>query len=90
MAKKNKIQALLINYLLQHGSIDLMLPDGIKLGIGITQESKNGTVKNDEYCWVIANRGDRMTFVDRYSMSLNFDVEDCCMICENSGSVDVI
>lgn len=90
MAKKNRIQALLVNYLSKYGSIDLTLPDGVKLEVGITQEAKNGIVKNDEYCWVVASREDRITSLDRYSMSLNFDVEDCYMICESTGAVDVI
>ena len=55
--KTNKIQALLINHLLKHGHIQLRLPDGVLLEIGITEENENGKIqKSDEYCWVIAKK----------------------------------
>jgi hypothetical protein len=38
----SKIQHLLVSYLLKNGSIDLLLPDGIKLEIGIIQENSEG------------------------------------------------
>ena len=38
MNKKNKIQQLLITHLLEEGSIELKLPDGMVLELGITKE----------------------------------------------------
>lgn len=90
MAKKERIQALLINYLEQFGAIDLLLPDGVTLQVGITQQSKQGMVKDKDYCWIVANRENRTAVLDRYSMSLNFDIDDCCFIYENTGIIDVV
>ncbi len=75
MAKssKNRIQSMLIEYLQKFGSINILLPDGVALEIGITEESKNGIVKNENYCWVSTNRDDRKTMLDRYSMSMLYD-----------------
>lgn len=70
---KNKIQSLIVEHLLKHGQIDLILPDGVKLEIGLTQESKNGELEiKDDYCWVIASQGGRATSLDAYNMGLRF------------------
>lgn len=70
---KNKIQSLIVEHLLKHGQIELILPDGVKLEIGVTQESKNGELEiKDDYCWVIASQGNRATSIDAYNMGLRF------------------
>ena len=67
--KTNKIQALLINHLLKHGHIQLRLPDGVLLEIGITEENENGKIqKSDEYCWVIAKKENRAAVIDSYNL----------------------
>jgi len=73
MAKNSKIQSLLNAYLERYGNIDLLLPDGVNVQIGITQDSKNGPVKEGNYCWVVAKRDDRSMMLDRYSMCVNYD-----------------
>lgn len=73
MTRKDKIQYLLISYLLKHGSIKLQLPDGVDLEIGITQEGHDGEqFKNQEYCWVTTRREDRFVELDSYNLGLNF------------------
>ena len=37
MTKNNKLQSLLINHLMKHGSVKLTLPDGVTLEIGVNQ-----------------------------------------------------
>ncbi len=70
---KNKIQSLLITHLQKHGQIELLLPDGVVLEIGVTQEDKNGKLKIEEdYCWVIATHKDRSTAIDPFNMGLKF------------------
>ena len=71
--KTNKIQALLISHLNRHGHIELILPDGVLLEIGINQENKKGDlVIKDNYCWVIAKREDRAASLDSYNLGLRF------------------
>lgn len=74
MSSKNKIQALLVTHLLKHGQIEIKLPDGVVLEIGITQEGKNGELEvKDDYCWVITSREKRSTCMDSYNMGLRFE-----------------
>lgn len=86
MAKnKNTIQFLLNDYLETFGSIDLLLPDGVKLQIGITQEGKHGIEKCSDYCWVVTSRDDRMTMLDRYVSTMKFS-EDRNHLVDNSDT----
>ncbi len=74
---KQKIQSLLISHLTKHGHIDLRLPDGMVLEIGIDQEGSGGTlVKKDDYCWVIASQGNRATTIDSFNLGLRFEDDD--------------
>lgn len=74
MNTKDKIQCMLIKHLLTEGEIDLSLPNGIKLAVGITQEGKSGSRELcDDYCWVEASQGDRGTFIDSYGLEMQFE-----------------
>lgn len=85
MSKKNKIQELLIKYLLEKGHIELILPDGFVLEVGIVQEDKNGSlVKTDDYCWVIATQDDRTIAMDSYNLGLRFSGENDNIVFEDS------
>jgi hypothetical protein len=76
MTGKDKIQHLLITYLMNYGSISLRLPDEVELQIGITQEGKNGLpIKSENYCWVVTSRGDKSVALDSYNLGLNFSSE---------------
>ncbi len=71
MSRENKIQELLIKHLLDKGYIKLLLPDGMKLELGIVQENAKGNfVKTDEYCWLIANHKERTVAMDSYNLGL--------------------
>ena len=73
MSSKGKIQHLLIDYLLKHGQIEILLPDGVVLEIGVTQEDESGGfVVKDDYCWVIATHKDRSAAIDPYNLGLRF------------------
>lgn len=90
MVQKNRIQAALITYLRKFGSINLVLPDGVGLEIGITQESKQGEIKSENYCWVVTKRDDRSTVLDRYSMSMLFDDPRFVIDNHEKGTVSVL
>lgn len=72
-AKKNKIQFLLNEYLECHGSINILLPDGVNIEMGITQEGKNGAERKRNYCWVTTSREGCSTILDKYAMSMHFE-----------------
>lgn len=87
---KQKIQSLLITHLLQHGHINLRLPDGMVLEIGIDQEGTNGSlVKKDDYCWVIASQGNRATTIDSFNLGLRFADDDSKLVFEDRFTDDV-
>ena len=92
MAKsRNRIQYLLNEYLERNGSIDLLLPDGVEIAIGITQQGKRGVEKMSDYCWVTTTRGNCTTIMDKYSMSMEFDNESQCLVNQSEqGIVTVI
>ena len=87
MTGKDKIQHLLITYLMSYGSISLRLPDEVEVKIGITQEGKNGkNIKSDNYCWVVTSRGDKSAVLDSYNVGLNFSRDDDIMMFEDKDA----
>lgn len=84
MSSTNKIQSLLVTHLLKHGQIEIKLPDGVILQIGVTQEGENGSVEmKEDYCWVIATQGHRSTSMDSYNMGLRFDDTEDIIVLED-------
>lgn len=76
-----KIQALLINHLLNQGEISLLLPDGVTIEIGITQEGKHGTEISNDYCYVKSSRDGKSTMLDTYNLSLQYTDKDKMIVC---------
>lgn len=72
-AKARKLQYLLINQLMKNGSVELVLPDGITLEIGITQEGHRGLEKTDDYCYVVAKRDAKTAMLDSYNLGLQYE-----------------
>ncbi len=78
MTRTDKLQHLLITHLKEHGKVELVLPDGIMLEIGITQENGRGEIEIDDdgdYCFVTAKRHDKSILIDSFNLALQF--EDC-------------
>jgi len=83
-AKARKLQYLLIRELLERGSVELILPDGITLEIGILQEDQFGKVsKADDYCYVVATRDGKSAMLDTYNLGVQFEPEDDTIIYED-------
>jgi len=75
--KSKKLQSLLITHLLEEGKVELLLPDGFILEIGIIQENRKGDlVKSDNYCYVLASKENNSTIIDSYNLGLTFDKSD--------------
>lgn len=88
MTRKDKIQHLLITYLLQEGEIELALPDGLRLELGITRENRHGDLeKCSDYCWLVASQQKRSVTMDAYNLGLKF-YEDKNRILVEDNSVD--
>lgn len=84
-AKALKLQYLIITQLIEHGSVSLMLPDGMTLEVGITQEDENGKLrKADDYCYVVATSKDgRTAMLDSFNLGLQFNDTEDTIICED-------
>lgn len=87
-SKQKKIQALLTTHLLNCGSIELLLPDGVSLEIGITKDGKHGPEISDDYCFVKASREDSTTLLDTYNVGVQFADTDNTIICVDSTMDD--
>lgn len=87
-AKLRKLQYLLIRQLLDEGSVELALPDGITLEIGIVQEDQNGIKKTDDYCYVMASRDGKATILDSYNLGVQFVPDENTIICEDEMMID--
>ena len=51
-----KIQQLLITHLLEEGHIELALPDGMKVELGILKEKRGELYLADGYSWAIVSQ----------------------------------
>lgn len=84
-AKALKLQYLIIQQLVEQGSVSLMLPDGVKLEIGITQEDQDGKLKKvDDYCYVVTSKDGRSAMLDSFNLGLQFEDDEDTIICEDS------
>lgn len=89
MSRKDKIQHLLISHLLEEGNIELILPDGMIVELGIIKENKLGELaKVEDYCWLIATQKDREVSLDSYNLGLRFNDNEGKIIFEDSTEVD--
>lgn len=87
--RAEKLQHLLITQLLARGRVNLLLPDGIKLEIGITQEGKDGSEeKADNYCYVVASRESNAIALDSYNLGLQFAQDGGTQVYESETEDD--
>lgn len=86
---ENKIQELIIRHLLKEGSLEILLPNGITLEMGVTQENIKGQLEiADDYAWVIASQDDRSVSLDPYNLGLRFSSNNDKMLVDLEDSVD--
>lgn len=89
MSRKDKIQHLLISHLLEEGTIQLSLPDGMVVELGILKEDKYGDlIKTNNYSWVIATQKDREVSMDSYNLGLRYNTDNGKIILEDESEID--
>lgn len=85
MTTKNKIQQIFVEHLMREGAIELALPNGMVLEVGVTQENRYGDLEiTPDYCWIVASQKDRSVSIDRYNLGLRYSGEKE-MVCEYSS-----
>ena len=92
MTRTDKLQHLLITHLKEHGVVELILPDGIMLEIGITQQNARGEIEiddDDDYCFVTARRQDKSILLDSFNLALQFEDSPSTIIFEDNIMDDV-
>lgn len=83
-ARERKLQYLLITQLLEKGTVELLLPDGVTLEIGITQKDEFGNLKKaDDYCYVVASREGKTAMLDSYNLGIQYEPEVDTIIYED-------
>ena len=75
MNSRDKIQHLLITHLLKEGSIEIALPQGMHLALGMTKEGKRGTQIQDNYCWSSLQQDDVEISLDKYNLGVRFGTD---------------
>lgn len=89
MSRKDKIQHLLISHLLEEGTIQLTLPDGMVVELGILKEDKYGDlVKTANYSWIIATQKEREVSMDSYNLGLRYNSDSGKIIFEDQSESD--
>jgi len=85
----SRLQALIINHLLKHGSLKVMLPDGVTVEMGVNQLDEEGSLKRaKDYSWVIASKEDRMASLDSYNLGLRFADDGSTILFEDQYVTD--
>ena len=85
MDRRDKIQHLLITHLLETGHIELALPDGMTVEMGIVKEGKSGKLeKVDDYSWIIASQKDRSISMNSYTFGVRYAESTGKMLIEES------
>jgi hypothetical protein len=89
-AKALKLQYLIIHQLIEQGYVSLMLPDGVTLEIGITQEDRFGDLKKiEDYCYIVATSKDgRSVMMDTFNLGLQFPDHEDTIVCEDHVTDD--
>lgn len=89
MTRKDKIQHLIVTHLIEEGCLQITLPDGMIVELGIIKEGKDGSLeKQDDYCWLIASQKEREVSIDSYNLALKYKDGRGKMIVEDSPLSD--
>lgn len=80
----SKIQRMFVEFLMKEGAVELALPNGMVLEVGITQENRYGDLEiTPDYCWVVASHRDRSISMDNYNLGIRYK-GDREIVCEYS------
>lgn len=83
-ATVSRIQRLFVEFLMKEGALELALPNGMVLEVGVTQENEKGDLEiTPDYCWVVASQKGRSISMDNYNLGIRYS-GDKEMVCEYS------
>jgi hypothetical protein len=80
----SKVQRMFVELLMSEGALELALPNGMTLEVGVTQENEQGDLEiTPDYCWVVASQKGRSVSMDNYNLGIRYSGEKE-MVCEYS------
>lgn len=83
-ATVSKVQRLFVELLMKEGALELALPNGMILEVGVTQENREGDLEIiPDYCWIVASQKGRSISMDNYNLGIRYS-GDKEMVCEYS------
>jgi hypothetical protein len=75
---------MLVEFLMKEGALELILPNGMILEVGVTQENELGDLEiTPDYCWIVASQRNRSISMDNYNLGIRYRGEDE-IVCEYS------
>lgn len=79
-----KIQRMLVEFLMKEGALELVLPNGMVLEVGVTQENELGDLEiTPDYCWIVASQKGRSISMDNYNLGIRYSGDEE-IVCEYS------
>lgn len=91
-----KIQRMLVEFLMKEGALELVLPNGMVLEVGVTQENELGNLEiTPDYCWIVASQRGRSISMDNYNLGIRYsgDEEIVCeysMLSDDGTNINVL
>lgn len=91
-----KIQRMLVEFLMKEGALELVLPNGMVLEVGVTQENELGDLEiTPDYCWIVASQRGRSISMDNYNLGIRYsgDEEIVCeysMLSDDGTNINVL
>lgn len=91
-----KIQRMLVEFLMKEGALELVLPNGMVLEVGVTQENELGDLEiTPDYCWIVASQKGRSISMDNYNLGIRYsgDEEIVCeysMLSDDGTNINVL
>lgn len=81
---KGTIQRMFTEFLMREGAVEIILPNGMILEVGVTQENKYGDMEiTPDYCWIVASQRNKSISMDNYNLGIRYS-GDKEMVCEYS------
>jgi hypothetical protein len=83
-ATVSRVQRLFVELLMKEGALELALPNGTVLEVGVTQENETGDLEiTPGYCWIVASQKGRSISMDNYNLGIRYSGNKE-MVCEYS------
>lgn len=74
--REAKIQALVVEHLLSGQELNITLPTGFEIELGLSNSFRRAQKLQEDYCYVKVSNGDRNIFMDTFNQALEYKSND--------------